>query len=334
MVITGQVVVPPAVRPPAIIGIVAPASPVREASLAAGRRYLEARGFETVVSGGITARQHHLAGDANRRRREIEAMFAEESVAAVFAARGGYGSLQLLAGLDYALLARRPKFLLGYSDLTALQLALWQRCRLQSLSGPLVAVEMARGGAEINEALLWGLLGRQPAGELQKLMSPYLGGEGIAVTRPGRVTGRLLGGTLSVMASLAGTGYLPDFAGRIIIFEERGERLYRLDRYLTQLRLAGVFSRPAMVVCGDFSLPDDEEQALLPSFLADFFAADDFPVVRGFAYGHCRRSFIFVQGGYYEFDLPAATIRLLPEDGVPAAQLTTENQQPTTTKRD
>ena len=110
---------------------------------------------------------------------------------------------------------------------------------------------------------------------------------------------------------MIGTPFFPDLSGAILILEEHGERIYRLDRYLTQLRLAGVFDHVAMVIIGTCILPDQREDSLLQTFIDDFFAGDSFPVISNFRYGHCPQSFIFPQGVEMEFDLPNRKISLL-----------------------
>lgn len=300
---------PPPLRPAAVIGIIAPSSPVKDDLLIRGRQYLSQAGYHTVVGDSIAERQHHLAGTDEQRLADIYRMFNDSGVDAVFAARGGFGCAKLLDRLDYTVFSGQPKLLVGYSDITALQLALWQHSRLPTISGPMVAVEMARPGM-INEPLFWGLLGGVPLAETSAMMSRYLN-EWVAFDRPQPIKGRLLGGTLSVIASLAGSRFLPDFSNAVLILEEHGERLYRLDRYLTQLRLAGVFAKVSMVILGQMLLPDQEEQPLLAPFLRNFFANDHFPVVYNFRYGHCSNSFIFPQGATASIDLPACRITLL-----------------------
>ena len=120
-----------------------------------------------------------------------------------------------------------------------------------------------------------------------------------------------MGGTLTLLASLVGTPYMPDFSGKIIFIEDRGEPLYRLDRALTQLRQAGVFQAPAAVVCGDLSGVRIGEEKLLNEFLRSFFADDDFPVLFNFTYGHCPQSFIFPQGVDMQFACQRRKIILL-----------------------
>jgi len=292
------------------LGIFAPASPVRLEYVRKGQEFLALSGFGNREGDSLFNRSYHVAGDLSKRLADFEGLLSDSEVKGLVAARGGYGTLPLLPLLDFDFIARYPKIILGFSDLTALQLALWQRLKLVTFSGPMLAVEMARPEM-VNSSLLWGLLTGAAESELKSLLSAYLVSEKLECLRPGTFSGRSLGGTLTLLASLVGTSYMPDFAGKIIFIEDRGESIYRLDRSLTQLRLAGIFDSPAAVVCGDFNLPNIIEKPLLADFLKAFFAEDDFPVLINFNYGHCSQSFIFPQGVMMEFDCRRRVIRLL-----------------------
>ncbi len=305
-----QLMLSGAVYPGDAVGIIAPASPIKNDFLLEGLQYLQRIGYKGIPSINLGCRTHHVAGSSQARIDDFHQMFVNPDIKAVFAARGGYGSAHLLRKLDYSLLARNPKLLVGYSDITTLQLALWHKIRMHSISGPMVAVEMARPDS-INEPLFKNILSGTLT-EVNKLMSVCLNDENISFLRRNTVIrGRLLGGTLSVISSMIGTPFFPDLSGAILIIEEHGERIYRLDRYLTQLRLAGVFDQVSMVVIGKLILPDQRENSLLPAFINDFFADDSFPVVANFCYGHCPQSFIFPQGVEVEFNLPARQISIL-----------------------
>ncbi len=292
------------------LGVFAPASPVRLEYVRKGQEYLALSGFSNREGSSLFSRTHHVAGNLQTRLADFEDLLVDPKVKGLVAARGGYGSLPLLPRLNFELIARYPKVILGFSDLTALQLALWQRLQLVTFSGPMLAVEMARPEM-VNSPLLWGLLTGTAESNLKPLLSAYLAAEKLECLRAETFSGRSLGGTLTMIATLAGTSYLPDFKDRIIFLEDRGESLYRLDRSLTQLRLAGVFNSPAAVVCGDFKLPNREEEPLLLDFLKAFFAEDDFPVLLNFNYGHCPQSFILPQGVMMEFDCRRGLISLL-----------------------
>ncbi len=281
-------------------GIFAPASPVRSEFVERGRRWLREAGFGSRVGQHLFRRRYHVAGSLEERRADFENLLTDDRVRALVAARGGYGCLPLLERIDYGLVSRHPKIILGFSDVTALQLALWRKIRLVTFSGPMLAMAMARSGT-VNDELLWALLRGGEPSLVSALCSRYLQTPEIEFIRPGDFSGEVLGGTLTILSSLVGTPYMPDFTDRIIFIEDCGEPLYRIDRALTQLRLAGLFKDPAAVVCGDFSNLRPNEAGMLPAFFREFFAGDGFPVVLNFRYGHCPQSFILPQGVRMQF---------------------------------
>ena len=302
---------PPAIKKGDCLGIFAPASPVRPEFVEKGHNYLLQSGYSFRDGAELSARAYHVAGDLHLRLIDFENLLVDSAVNGLIAARGGYGSMTLLPHLNYELIRRNPKVVLGFSDVTALQLALWHKIELITFSGPMLAVEMARPET-VNSSLLWALMTGADVKLLNLLLSTSLESEAIEFLRPDTFSGRLLGGTLTIIAALAGSAYMPDFSDKIIFLEDRGEPLYRIDRALTQLRLSGVFNAPVAVVCGDFTLPANSCESLqLKTFLREFFADDDFPVLLNFPYGHIAQSFIFPQGGRMQFECRERKISLL-----------------------
>lgn len=301
---------PQAIKKGDCLGIFAPASPVRQEFVDKGHEYILQSGYIFHDSCALLERTYHVAGDPNVRLVDFEDLLIDPEVKGLVAARGGYGSMTLLPQLNYELICRYPKIILGFSDITALQLALWHKIGLITFSGPMLAVEMARPGS-VNDCLLWSLLTGADAVLLNTLLSASLESQEIEFIRPTTFSGRLLGGTLTIIAALAGSPYMPNFSRKIIFLEDRGEPLYRIDRALTQLRLSGVFNDPAAVVCGAFTLPNSCEASRLTTFLREFFSEDDFPVLLNFPYGHIPQSFIFPQGGKMQFECRERKISLL-----------------------
>ena len=230
-----------------LIGIIAPASPVEdESKTEQGIRYLEGLGYRTVIGKHVRERTGYLAGSDDARAEDIHAMFANRRVKAVFCLRGGYGSPRLLSRLDYRLVARNPKIFVGYSDITALHLAFWSKSRLVTFHGPMLAVDMAGGMDPLAEESFWRTL---TSGED---CLPLLRWEP-AASRTKAVSGTLLGGNLSLLVSLLGTPFQPDFGKSIVFLEETGEEPYRIDRMMTQMRNAGIFRRAGGVALGAFT---------------------------------------------------------------------------------
>lgn len=220
--------------------MVAPSGAVDEEALGAGVKVLEGWGLRVVLGNGVLERRAYLAGDDVVRRGDLERMISAPEPRAIFCARGGYGSQRLLPQLDLTPLASRPKAIVGYSDATALLNAAVAR-GVVAIHGPMVADDMARG------------LPRRSEDHLRRVLmdADFLWEAEVPETvRPGRATGRLLGGCLSVLNATLGTPYAPDTDGAVLFLEDVHERPYRLDRLLTQLIQSGKLDRVAGLVFG------------------------------------------------------------------------------------
>jgi muramoyltetrapeptide carboxypeptidase len=231
---------PPRIRTGDTVGVIAPAGALHEERLQTGVRVLERWGLRVVLGDAVLERQAYLAGADEVRRADVQRMIDDPTVRAIFCARGGYGSQRLVPLLDLQPLARAPKPIVGYSDATALLTAA-VGAGVVAMHGPMVADDIARGLPVRSEERLRSLL----------TDATFLWDAEVPETvRSGVAAGPLLGGCLSVLAATLGTPFAPDTAGAILFLEDVGERPYRLDRLLTQLRQAGVLERVAGVVFG------------------------------------------------------------------------------------
>jgi len=228
------------IRPGDVVGVIAPAGAVDGERLSAGVAVLEGWGLRVQVGSAVLKRHAYLAGSDEERLADLVQMIEDPRVRAIFCARGGYGSQRLLPRLDLARLARQPKPIIGYSDATAL-LGAAVEAGVLAVHGPMVADDMARGLSERSATHLQTLL-TDPAWRWEA--------EAPITLRPGKATGRLVGGCLAVLAAVLGTPWAPDTAGTILFLEDVAERPYRLDRLLTQLRQAGKLERVAGLVFG------------------------------------------------------------------------------------
>jgi muramoyltetrapeptide carboxypeptidase len=212
-------------------------------------------------------------------------LFTDRRVRAIIALRGGYGTQRILPFLDFGLIRKNPKIVVGYSDLTALSLALYTKAGLVSFAGPMVGAEMARGLAGAAEEFFWRCLTSVKApGVVPGPAETFL---------PGAAEGRILGGNLSLVAAMAGTPYFPTFSKSLVLLEEIGERPYRIDRMLQQLALAGVWRRAAGVLLGTFvdCGPEKGKPSLsLPEVFTDTFRGSPLPVLAELHHGHVRQS--------------------------------------------
>ena len=266
---------PRALRCGDAVAVVAPGGPFDRESFDAGLQVLAAR-YRPLFGEGLFARTRYLAGDDARRGSELRAVLADDSVKAVFVARGGYGTMRLLPGLPLADLASRsPKPVIGFSDLTALHLAL-QAAGWLSIHGPVVT-QLGTQPPELAERLFHLL--ESPVAPAPPLRgTPLVGGV---------AEGPLLGGNLSLLTHLLGTPFLPDLAGAILLLEDVAERPYRLDRMWTHLALAGVFDQVRGIALGEFTgceEPDAEYGSA--EVLAALAAETGLPCVSGLPIGH------------------------------------------------
>ena len=266
------------------IALAAPASSARMPEDAhAGIAALRERGL-TVEPGRALAGPHgYLSGPDDDRVGELNALLARDDLDAIVCLRGGYGLLRILDRVDYEAARRHPKLVVGYSDVTALQLALWRHAGVPSLSGAMAAPDWPTLGPEA-EAQFWTLAGGASPFEI---VGP--GGEALSPVREGVAEGTLLGGNLALTAALLGTPHLPDLTGAILFVEDIGEPPYRIDGLFARLRLSGVLERLGGLVVGAFTgsdLPPDRPTFTVDEVVDHYARFVNGPVARGLAYGH------------------------------------------------
>ncbi len=275
--------VPPAVPRGGRIAIVAPASSVRPEALDAGLARLESWGFEPRLSPGLRRRDGDLAGTIEERVADLRWALEDPSIDAVWAARGGWSSATLLEHIDWKALRKNPRWLIGFSDITALHLALW-RARIAAWHAPLVA-DLAREERFVRRDLLEMLTA--PAEERRFSFGAR------AVLGEGCAEGPLVGGCLSVLVSLAGTKWQPKLSGAVLFFEEVGEAPYRIDRLLWQAREAGLLDGVRGVAVGQLTacrpVPGRPSRSMR-RILEDALAPLGVPVITGIPAGHGRKA--------------------------------------------
>lgn len=272
---------PRALVPGDRIAVVAPASAFERQHFDDGVAELRRLGFEPVYDESVFARQRYLAGAAPLRASALHHAWQDPSIAALIAVRGGYGSAQLLPLLDPALAAAAGKALIGYSDITTLLQFQTLTCGVVSFHGPMLDRRLGRGEAGYDRDSFLRTLGQAvPLGELAP--------DGVEAVRPGEAAGMLLGGTLTqVLASLGTPWAFAPPQGYVLLLDEVGERPYRLDRMLTQLRQAGLLAKASAVIIGE--LPNCDEPSGDPSgraVVSDLLADFPGPVIMGFPTGH------------------------------------------------
>lgn len=285
-----MIIKPPRLRKGDGIGIIAPAGPVTSTELRGGIDLLESLGYKLVFSSHLYHRNDYLAGSDDARLEDLHSMFDNGNIKAIFCARGGYGALRLLEMINFDLIRNNPKIIMGYSDITTLLLAIYQRTGLVTFHGPVVK-ELSRNQ---NQNL-------EPAIRLissDRLLRVNLTG-GTAL-RPGKAAGTLLGGNLSLICHLIGTPFMPSSRRSLLFIEERGEPLYRIDRMLTHLRLSGLLEGLSGLIAGRFE--GCGEISHINQLLVNTVSDLGIPVIGGLPVGHGLENIALPLGVQAELD--------------------------------
>jgi len=284
------------------VGLIAPASPPTGDDIARAVANVESLGLEPVLGRYVRRQDGYLAGTDAERAADFNEMARNPQIRAIVAIRGGYGTMRILDRLDYGAIRRDPKIVMGFSDMTAVLNAVASRSRLVTFHGPVGAHGSSWSGA-----------GRTYLEQALFSAEPY--SLRIAAPRtivPGRTSGRLAGGNLSLCASLAGTPYAIAAAGAILILEETEEPPYRIDRMLTQLDLAGDLAAAAGILFGECTKcvgPGPTQAA--PQVVAERLQQSGRPAVAGAAVGHIPQQWVLPIGVRAELDAGAGTLAML-----------------------
>ncbi len=293
------------------IGIISPASPPfgsKKQLFFKGLEYLRDRGYNCVQGDHLFCEHGYLAGTDEQRLSDLNRFIQDPTIRAIFCSRGGYGTARLIRDLDYETLKKDPKVLVGYSDITTLQLAIFAQTGLISFSGPMVAVEMGKTIDPFTETHFWPMVMQS---------TPHsLSCETSKIRNQGVAEGRLLGGCLSLVTHSVGTPFFPDMEGAILFLEDIGEAPYKIDRYLAQLRNAGVLDQIQGLILGDFlHCTEDAPTLEIEQILHDYVDHLNIPVIDRFPYGHGDIKFTLPVGCRVRLDTHTQTLEML-ESGV------------------
>lgn len=273
-----------------LIGLVAPASPPSaEEKIESGVRYLEQLGYRVKLAAHVRGGRGYLAGTDEDRAADFNGMVRDKAVKAIFALRGGYGTPRILRMIDYRTLRANPKIIVGYSDITALQLAVFRKIGLVTFSGPMASVDMWNNFDPYAEEHFWRVLtSTKKVGVLENPDDELL-----TVLRPGKARGRLLGGNFALLACIVGTPFIPKLQNSILFLEDVDEAPHRIDRMLAQLLNAGILQKISALIFGKFTdcKPSDpsEPNLTIEQVQKDYTEKIRRPVVANFQYGHIPR---------------------------------------------
>jgi len=254
------------------VGVIAPSSPVSQSDISEGLNLLESFPLKIKLGEHLFDRSNYLAGPDHDRVSDLHQMFSDPEIKAIFCARGGYGSARLLNKIDFDLVRKNPKIIVGFSDLTALFFAIYKKTGLVTIHGPTLS--------DLPKNKNWP--------NLSELITTYHRPRVLfkqeRIINNGKARGILLGGNLSTLCSLLDTTFLPSFEGVILFLEEKGESPYRLDRMLTQLLLSERLDRLSALVIGQ--IEDCGEKEIIYNLLKERLAVLNMPVVTGLPVGH------------------------------------------------
>jgi len=294
---------PAPLMPGARVALVAPAGPLRNAAeLERAVATTRSLGWDPVVAEHALARRGYFAGDDAQRLGDLMVALSDPDIAGIWCLRGGYGAMRLLAGIDFDALARAPKALLGFSDVTALHAALSTRCDLVSFHAPTARQHLSDFSRDS--------LARAVIAQTDSCgVAP-----GARIIRGGRALGRLAGGNLALIASLCGTPFAPDLRGTILVLEDINEAVYRIDRMLRQLMLAGALDGCAGIAfgqCTDCAEEADDGARSLDEVLGETADAIGIPCLAGIPVGHIPEQWTLPLGATAELDVDARRLTVL-----------------------
>jgi muramoyltetrapeptide carboxypeptidase len=284
------VIKPKALNPGDTIGIVAPASNIKKDLLEQGCRELESLGFKTYVRSDITSSFRYFSGTRQRRLNEFLEMLRNPEIRAIFCARGGYGSGQLLRDIDPDVIRENAKIVNGSSDITLL-LNWIERAGVVSFHGPMVATAIREGRSGYDRAVLLDMLQGKKAVRFPT--------EGTSMLRSGLGEGRLVGGCMSLVVATLGTEHEIDTRDAILILEDLDTKPYQIDRMITHLKQAGKFEAVRGIIFGEMlnCAQNANQGYTLQEVLVDLLREFTFPILYGFPTGHTSRPNVIVPIG-------------------------------------
>lgn len=260
------------------VALVAPSGLLRDpAHVQRAVENTESLGWVPRLGEHVSSVHAYFAGTDDERAQDLNDALRDETIAAVWCVRGGYGAMRLLDSVDYDALRERPRPVIGFSDITALHAAIHRECGIVTFHAPTARGELSEFSRE----------------HLARAVVDQTDSCGVApdgrALRPGRARGRLAGGNLALVASLVGTPWSVDFEGAILVLEDIDEAVYRVDRMMRQLLLTGALARCAGIVAGDFRPPageTDVDNRTVDEVMAEAAEAAGVPCFSGAPFGH------------------------------------------------
>lgn len=271
------------------IGLITPASsPDEMLRIEESTKYLERIGYRVRIGKNVGKFNGYLAGSDEERLEDFHSMFGDKSVKAIMCLRGGYGAFRLLDKINFKLIQKNPKIFVGYSEITALQNAIFKKTGLITFAGPMPAVDFVNNISPYTEEWFWKIVtSNKKIGKIK-----YPENAKMPFINKGITSGRVLGGNLAVFNALLGTEYFPDMKDKILLLEDIDEKPYKIDRMLNQLRLAKVFKGLKGIILGRFvecyEHDPNKKTLSLGEVIEHYFRPLKLPTIYTFPHGHIK----------------------------------------------
>lgn len=309
---------PKALKPGDTVGLITPSTYVSDpVRLDLAEKTVQHFGLKLKVGKNVRKREGYLGGSVQERTDDLHAMFSDPEVKGIFCIRGGYGASQLLNQIDYGLIRKNPKVFAGYSDITALHLAIQRHAGVVTFHSPVVLSQFTAWTQDHFRQALFETTGGRKVQNPEEV-NPLRPVHPTRTIRPGKAKGTLIGGNLTLISSLMGTPYEPDTRGKILFIEEVGEEPYRIDRMLTQLKLAGKIDQAAGLIIGECSgcvprefKPGFESTFSFNEVLENLLSSLSVPVFSGLLIGHTDDQATIPLGVAAEMDADACSLTIL-----------------------
>jgi len=309
---------PERLSPGDTILFIAPSGNLKQDRMALAKKRLEDRGYVTVQAHDIFRQYGYLGGKDKRRTEEFMAGWIDPRIKAIFPGTGGYGTTRILDQLDYDIIKNNPKILVGFSDITGLHLAINKMTGLTTFHtpSPMYGLGSEDYLSPISDHYFWQAIEANSPNGYTIDVKLFELGESVITLHGGKEKGVLIGGNLSLINTLMGTPYEIETKGKILFIEDVGEAPYRIDRYFSQLRMAGKFDHLKGVILGKFTRratepPDDDNSFTMMAVLEQYFSNLGVPVIANFPIGHYKYNVTFPIGIMAEIDADKQTVKIL-----------------------
>jgi len=275
-----------------LIGVIAPSSPINNSEkINNAVKYFEAQGYPVLLAKSVFSERGYLAGDDELRLNDFHSMFANKNVKAIICLRGGYGSIRFIDKINFKLIRSNPKIFVGFSDITTLQLAILEKAKLITFAGPMISTYFGLDeNANFIEEQFWDMITSNK--KKRRVVNPN--SEKYFVLNKGRAEGRLIGGNLTSLIALSGSGFLPSFDNSILLLEEISEPPYKIDRMFNMLKRQNIIKKAKGIILGRFidcyEQDSDKKTLTLNEVILDYFANIRKPVIYNVNHGHVNNN--------------------------------------------